>query len=90
VKKVATALVEETQRGVSVLDAYPVDLEITPKTGDENLREIGAIGNLLIDLIRDVCGLSGRITVEESPDGVRVRIEPGEAEPHSYALSRGG
>jgi hypothetical protein len=90
VKKVATALVEETQRGVSVLDAYPVDLEITPKTGDENLREIGAIGSLLIDLIRDVCGLSGRITVEESPDGVRVRVEPGEAEPHSYALSRGG
>lgn len=86
----ATALVEETQRGVRVLDAYPVDLEITPKTGDEDLREIGAISSLLVDLIREVCGLSGRITVEESSDGVRVRVDPGDAEPHSYALTRGG
>jgi len=90
VKKVATALVEETQRGVSVFDAYPVDLEIFFLSGYDNHREIGAIGSLLIDLIRDVCGLSGRITVEESPDGVRVRVDPGDAEPHSQALSRGG
>lgn len=71
-------MVEETQRVISVLDAYPVDLEITPRTGNENLREIGAIGTLLVELIRDTCGLKGRITVEESIDGIRIRVEPKE------------
>jgi hypothetical protein len=78
VEKVATVMVEETQRVISVLDAYPVDLEITPRTGNENLREIGAIGTLLVELIRDTCGLKGRITVEESIDGIRIRVEPKE------------
>jgi hypothetical protein len=78
VEKVATVMVEETQRVISVLDAYPVDLEITPRTGTENLREIGAIGTLLVELIRDTCGLKGRITVEESIDGIRIRVEPKE------------
>ena len=86
----ATALVEETQRGYSVLDAYPIDLEVTPKTGDEHLREIGAIGSLLIELIRDTCGLSGRITIEEAPDGVRVRVEPTDSHPSVGKLAGGG
>ncbi len=72
----ATVMVEETQRVINALDAYPVDLEITPRTGNENLREIGAIGTLLLELIRDTCGLEGRITVEESIDGIRIRVEP--------------
>ena len=72
----ATALVEETQRVICVGDAYPIDLEITPQTGNEDLREIGAIGTLLIELIRDTCGLKGRIIVEKNHDGVRIRVEP--------------
>ena len=86
----ATALVEETQRGIGVVDAYPVEIEITPKTGDEHLREIGAIGSLLAELIRDTCGLSGRITVEESLDGVRIRVEPSNRDSVPLALVGGG
>ena len=72
----ATELMEETQRIIGIVDAYPIDIDITPKTGDEDLREIGAIGSLLIELVKDTCGLNGRITVEATPSGVRVRIEP--------------
>lgn len=86
----ATALVEETQRGIGVNDAYPIEIEITPKTGDEHLREIGAIGSLLAELIRDTCGLSGRITVEESLDGVRIRVEPSDQDSVPLALVGGG
>jgi hypothetical protein len=75
-KNVATELMEETQRITGVLDAHPIDIDITPKTGDEDLREIGAIGSLLIELVKDTCGLNGRIIVEATPDGVRVRVEP--------------
>jgi hypothetical protein len=75
-KKVATELMEETQRIIGITDAHPFDINITPKTGNEDLREIGAIGTLLIELVKDTCGLSGRITVETTPDGVRVRVEP--------------
>ncbi|MFW9830825.1 MAG: hypothetical protein ACFFD8_03540 [Candidatus Thorarchaeota archaeon] len=72
----ATELMEETQRIIGVERVYPIDIDITPKTGDENLREIGAIGSLLLELVRDTCGLNGRITVEATPGGVRVRVEP--------------
>lgn len=72
----ATELIEETQHMVGVTDACPVDLEITPATGCEDLREIGAIGTLLLELVKDTCGLNGRITVEATPAGVHVRVEP--------------
>jgi hypothetical protein len=75
-KKVATELMEETQRMIGVTDAYPIDLCITPKTGCEDLREIGAIGTLLLELVKDTCGLNGRVIVEATPSGVRVRVEP--------------
>ncbi|MFX0168171.1 MAG: hypothetical protein ACFE89_02335 [Candidatus Hodarchaeota archaeon] len=85
----ATEVIEETQQLVGVVDAYPVDLEITPATGDENLREIGAIGTLLLELVRDTCGLNGRITVEATPTGVRVRVEPNGLEVSSVAVFGG-
>ena len=85
----ATELIEETQQLIGVQDAYPVDLEITPKTGDEDLREIGAIGTLLLELVRDTCGLNGRITVEATPTGVRVRVEPTGLEVSSVAVFGG-
>ena len=72
----ATELMEETQRIIGATHASHIDIDITPKTGDEDLREIGAIGTLLIELVRDTCGLNGRITVEATPGGVRVRVEP--------------
>jgi hypothetical protein len=88
-EKVATELIEETQHLVGVHDAYPVDLEITPATGCEDLREIGAIGTLLLELVRDTCGLNGRITVEATPTGVRVRVEPNGLEVSSVAVCGG-
>ncbi len=75
-KKVATELMEETQRMIGITDAYPIDIDITPKTGCEDLREIGAIGTLLLELVKDTTGLKGRIIVEATPGGVRVRVEP--------------
>jgi hypothetical protein len=75
-KKVATELMEETQRIIGITDAYPIDINITPKTGCEDLREIGAIGTLLLELVKDTTGLKGRIIVEATPGGVRVRVEP--------------
>jgi hypothetical protein len=75
-EKVATEMMEETQQLFKVVDAYPIDLEITPNTGNEDLREIGAIGSLLVELIKETCGLNGRITVDATPAGVRIRIEP--------------
>lgn len=84
----ATVL-EETQRVFSVVDAYSVDLEITPRTGDEDLREIGAIGSLLLELIKETCGLTGRITVEESSNGVRVRVKPNKQD-HACVAACGG
>ncbi len=81
----ATELMEETQRIISVTDAYPIDIVITPKTGCEDLREIGAIGTLLLELVKDTCGLSGRITVEATPAGVRVRVESNGQEVSSVA-----
>jgi hypothetical protein len=88
-KNVATELMEETQRIIGVVDAYPIDIDITPKTGDEDLREIGAIGSLLIELVKDTCGLNGRITVEATPNGVRVRVEPNGQEVSSVATIGG-
>jgi len=82
---VATELMEETQRIIGVTDAYPIDIDITPKTGCEDLREIGAIGTLLLELVKDTCGLNGRITVEATPGGVRVRVEPNGHEVSSVA-----
>jgi hypothetical protein len=84
-KNVATELMEETQRISSITDAYPIDLNITPKTGCEDLREIGAIGTLLVELVKDTCGLNGRIIVEATPSGVRVRVEPNGHEVSSVA-----
>ncbi len=81
----ATELMEETQRMIGVKDAYPFDIDITPKTGCENLREIGAIGTLLIELVKDTCGLTGRLIVEATPSGVRVRVEPNGSEVSSVA-----
>ena len=81
----ATELMEETQRIIGVADAYPIDIDITPKTGDEDLREIGAIGTLLLELVKDTCGLNGRIIVEATPSGVRVRVEPNGHEVSSVA-----
>ncbi len=75
-KKVATELMEETQRMIGITDAYPIDIDITPKTGCEDIREIGAIGTLLLELVKDTTGLKGRIIVEATPGGVRVRVEP--------------
>ncbi|TRO54707.1 hypothetical protein E2P64_08595 [Candidatus Bathyarchaeota archaeon] len=72
----ATELMEETQRMIGITDAYPIDIDITPKTGCEDLREIGAIGTLLLELVKDTTGLKGRIIVEATPGGVRVRVEP--------------
>jgi hypothetical protein len=69
-------LVEEISWKTCSIGTYPIDLDITPETESEDLREIGAIGSLLVELVREHSGLTGRITVEESPDGVRVRIEP--------------
>jgi hypothetical protein len=88
-KNVATELMEETQRIIGVVDAHPIDIDITPKTGDEDLREIGAIGTLLIELVKDTCGLNGRITVEATPNGVRVRVEPNGQEVSSVATIGG-
>ncbi len=81
----ATELMEETQPIVNVVDTYPVDLDITPKTGNEDLREIGAIGTLLLELVKDTCGLNGRITVEATPGGIRIRVEPNGHEVSSVA-----
>ncbi|MFX1318823.1 MAG: hypothetical protein ACFE9D_04400 [Promethearchaeota archaeon] len=72
----ATELMEETQRMIGINDAYPIDINITPKTRCEDLREIGAIGTLLLELVKDTTGLKGRIIVEATPGGVRVRVEP--------------
>lgn len=85
----ATELMEETQPIVSVVETYPIDLDITPQTGNEDLREIGAIGTLLLELVRDTCGLNGRITVEAAPGGVRIRVEPNSHEVSSVATSGG-
>jgi hypothetical protein len=84
-KKVATELMEETQRIIGITDAYPIDIDITPKTGCEDLREIGAIGTLLLELVKDTTGLKGRIIVEATPGGVRVRVEPAGHEVSSVA-----
>ena len=81
----ATELMEETQRIISVTDAYPIDSDITPKTGCEDLRESGAIGTLLLELVKDTCGLTGRIIVEPTPTGVRVRVDPNGQEVSSVA-----
>ncbi len=81
----ATELMEETQRIIGVDNAYPIDIDITPNTGCEDLREIGAIGTLLIELVKDTCGLNGRITVEATPAGVRIRVEPNGQEVSSVA-----
>lgn len=72
------ALVEEISWKSCSIDTYPINLEITPETDNEHLREIGAIGSLLIELIRENCGLTGQIVLEESPDGVRIRVESNE------------
>jgi hypothetical protein len=88
-KKVATELIEETQRITSVTDAYPIDIDITPKTGCEDLREIGAIGTLLLELVKDTLGLDGRITMESTPHGVRLRVEPNGHEVSSVACIGG-
>jgi hypothetical protein len=53
-----------------------VVLVVTPNTGNENLREIGAIGSLLIELVQEVYGFSGVVSVERCINGVRVSITP--------------
>ncbi|MFX1561871.1 MAG: hypothetical protein ACFFDP_01000 [Promethearchaeota archaeon] len=72
------ALVEEISWKSSRFDSSPINLEITSETDNEHLREIGAIGSLLIELIRENCGPTGQITVEETPDGVRIRVDSDE------------
>lgn len=61
-------------------DDHRVVLVVTPQTGDENLREIGAIGSLLIELVQEVCGLSGHVSVEKQINGVRISITPEKTE----------
>ncbi len=60
-------------------DHHRVVLVVTPKTGNENLREIGAIGSLLIELVQEVYGFSGVVSVERHINGVCVSITPEKA-----------
>jgi len=82
-------LVEEISWKTFSVDVNPINLEISPETENENLREIGAIGSLLIELIRENCGLTGQITVEESADGVRIRIDSNEKNLMAFAQTGG-
>jgi hypothetical protein len=63
-------------RGVRANDENLIVFDVTPQTIDESLREIGAIGTLLIEIVQEVCGFSGRVTVEKRINGVRVSITP--------------
>ena len=71
-----TRRIEVSNRTSSGSDSYPIVIDVTPETDDENLREIGAIGSLLIEIIQEVCDISGCITVEEITNGVRIVIKP--------------
>ncbi len=61
-------------KGVGVNVENRIVFDVTPHTGDENLREIGAIGLLLVETIQEACGLSGLISVEKRINGVRISI----------------
>jgi hypothetical protein len=76
-------------RDVRVNEENLIVFDVTVQTGDENLREIGAISALLIELVQEVCGLSGRISVEKFIDGIRVSIITENSEDSTYALKGG-
>lgn len=82
----ALGRIVQTHREKYVSDEYRVELVVTPQTGDENLREIGAIGVLLMEIIQEACGLSGRVSVEKHIDGVRVSITPEKSEDSACTL----
>ncbi|MFX1562760.1 MAG: hypothetical protein ACFFDP_05590 [Promethearchaeota archaeon] len=82
-------LVEEISWKTCSIDTNPINLEISPETENENLREIGAIGSLLIELIRQNCGLTGQITIEESEEGIRIRIDSNEKNLTAFAQTGG-
>ena len=72
----ASGRIVQTNREKDVSDEYRVALVVTPQTGDETLREIGAIGFLLMEIIQEAWGLSGRVSVEKHSNGVRVIAIP--------------
>lgn len=56
-------------------DTYPVVIEVAPQTSDGAFQEIGALGSLLIQLVQNVFGSPGCISVVEHLNGVRFFIE---------------
>lgn len=78
--------VKALHRELRVNDETLIVFDVTHQTGDENLREIGAISTLLIEIVQEVCGLSGRVSVEKSIDGIRVSIATENSEDSTYTL----
>ncbi len=61
-------------RDARINDATLIVFDVTAQTADESLRELGAISTLLMDIVQEVCGFTGPISVEKHVNGVRISV----------------